>query len=489
MHGKIVRYLSSNGKGAVINLSRKLFEFTKETWHDKKVIPAVDMFVEFRCNEAGQVTDCKASKFQDFSNSMISESEFWHHDTDEQLDTLLSNKRDAIVQKIYKQTDYQKIREVRVDIKPMESLKKYFYQEFSAIAFLNDLYLPKDKYLYDYAHLKRFSAKTLDNLLYSDKTIPKDDFIEELGIMTRLESAYSDLMRYQKVNIENVFKEHFLPQQCHYQALIVAINNAKDTSNLCQKRISALKNDILLLERRIQSKVDLEKNSAKLEKVRLELQKMIETESYNSNLCKHLLQLKQQFEDYYLKIFTDLYEKTYERIYKKIKSGLDICITILNEKIYHKVLKSIALKKNFFKSANNDRVPTMIYFIEQYLEHLNKDRLNELDALLYRYVDKIKKKHRKYFLIVTTDEQESTNLKLKILCENELYSVKTAYKRTLYFSLINEITFEKVYIDSAHIWENPEELIKEAKAFKANAQTPFEILSKNVSGNRFGFLE
>ncbi len=106
MHGKIVRYLSSNGKGAVINLSRKLFEFTKETWHDKKVIPAVDMFVEFRCNEAGQITDCKASKFQDFSgNSMISESEFWHHETDEQLETLLSNKRDAIVQKIYKETN------------------------------------------------------------------------------------------------------------------------------------------------------------------------------------------------------------------------------------------------------------------------------------------------------------------------------------------------------------------------------------------------
>lgn len=93
----------------------------------------------------------------------------------------------------------------------MESLKRYFYQEFSAIAFLNDLYLPKNKYLYDYTHLKRFSAKTLDNLLYSDKTIPKDDFIEEIGIMTRLESAYSDFTRYQKVNVENVFKDHFCP--------------------------------------------------------------------------------------------------------------------------------------------------------------------------------------------------------------------------------------------------------------------------------------
>ena len=149
----------------------------------------------------------------------------------------------------------------------------------------------------------------------------------------------------------------------------------------------------------------------------------------------------------------------------------------------------MSLQKNFFKNAENDRVPTIFYFIEQYLEHLNKDRLNELDARLYHYINKIRKKYRKHFLIVTTDEQESTNLKLKILLENELYSVKTAYKRTLYFSLINEIAFEKIYIDSAHIWENPETLIQEAKAFKTNANTPFEILSKNVSGNRFGFLE
>lgn len=488
MHGKIVRYLSSNGKGAVINLSRKLFEFTKETWHDKKVIPAVDMFVEFRCNEAGQITDCKASKFQDFgSSSMISESEFWHHDTDEQLETLLSNKRDLTIQKIYKTTNYQTLKTIPIDIKPMEALKIYFQQEFSAIAFLNDLHLPKDKDLYDYTHLKRFSTKTLDNLLYSDKTIPKDDFIEELGIMTRLESAYSDLMRYQNINIDSAFKENFLSQQCHYQALIVAINNAKDTINLCQKRINALKSDTLLLERRIQAKVDLEKNSQKLQKVQSELSKMVESERYNSNLCKQLLQLKTHFEEHYHKVFTNLYKKTHERIYKKIKSGLDICITILNDKIYHKILKSVSLQKSFFKNPENDRVPTMLYFIEQYLEHLNKDRLNELDTRLYHYINKIKKKDRKYFLIVTTSKQESTNLKLKILCENELYSVKTAYKRTLYFSLINEIAFEKIYIDSMNIWESPETLIEEAKSFKINANTPFEILSKNTSGNRFGF--
>ena len=107
MHGKIVRYLNSNGKGVVINASKMLFDFTKEAWHDKKVMPMVGMFVEFRCNDLHQITDCKVSRFQEFGgNTMLTEADFWHHDTDEELITLQSNARDAIVQKIYKSTDY-----------------------------------------------------------------------------------------------------------------------------------------------------------------------------------------------------------------------------------------------------------------------------------------------------------------------------------------------------------------------------------------------
>ena len=66
MHGKIVRYLSNNGKGDVINSSKMLFEFTKETWHDKKVIHMVGMYVEFRCDEYKKIISSRASKFQDF---------------------------------------------------------------------------------------------------------------------------------------------------------------------------------------------------------------------------------------------------------------------------------------------------------------------------------------------------------------------------------------------------------------------------------------
>ncbi len=491
MHGKIVRYLNSNGKGAVINGSKMLFEFTKETWHDKKVIPMVGMYVEFRCNEMNQITDCKVSKFQEFGGStMISEMDFWRNDTDEELLTLQSNARDAIVQKIYKSTDYEKLQEVPLDLKVMDAIKSYFHQEFLAVSFLNDLPFIKEQSLLDYTHLKRFGAKALDNLLFHDKTIQKDDFIGELGVMTRLESAFNDFSRYNNINLKQIFQTFFLSQQCHYQALLNAITNTKDSQSLATKRVNSLKSDILLFERRIQSGLDLDKNKQKLEKAKNELQQMQKNEAYYKALYSKLATLGEQFETSYFKNFTEMHQKIYMRIYKKVKSGLDICITILDDKIYHKVCNSVAFSKGFFKSPEHDRIPNIMYFMEQYLEHLDKNNLTEKDVMLYRYVEKLKKMHRKYFLVITTNEKRAEDAKLEILAQDKFNVVKTAYKNTVYFSLINEIRFDKIYIDPSNIWKTPAEFVKETKSLKLNANTSFAVLQKEATKtNRFGFID
>ncbi|WP_236096459.1 hypothetical protein [Helicobacter sp. MIT 11-5569] len=485
-----MRYLNSNGKGVVINASKMLFDFNKEAWHDKKVMPMVGMYVEFRCNETHQITDCKVSKFQEFGgNTMISEADFWRHDTDEELFTLQSNARDAIVQKIYKSTDYTKITEIPLTIKLVDTIKTYFHQEFLAISFLNDLPVTKDEILFDYAHLKRFGVKALDNLLFNDKTIAKDDFIGELSVMTRLDSAFSDFSRYNNLNLKQIFQDSFLLKQCHYQALVVAMNNSRDSQNLAQKRTNALKSDILLLERRIQANLDVDKNTQKLNKVKKELEEMLKAEKYYSGLSARLTDMKEKFESHYLKSFSELYQKIYTRIYKKVKSGLDICVTILDDKIYHKIIKSVAFSKGFFKIPENDRVPNIIYFVEQYMEHLNKDRLNEKDALAYRYVNTICKKHRKYFLIISTNEKRATEIKVKILSQNKFNVVKTAYKNTVYFAMVNEMRFDRIYIDPENVWKNPNELIKETKALKINENAKFALLPSSIKENRFGFAD
>lgn len=490
MHGKIVRYLNSNGKGVVINASKMLFDFTKEAWHDKKVMPMVGMFVEFRCNELHQITDCKVSRFQEFGgNTMLSEADFWRHDTDEELITLQSNARDAIVQKIYKSTDYMKLTNIPLDIKIIDAMKDYFHQEFLAIAFLNDLPFFDNGVSFDYTHLKRFSVKALDNLLFNDKTIAKDDFIEELGVITRLESSFQDFEKYTNVNLKQMFLDAFLKKQCHYQALVVAVNNAQDSKNLAEKRIHSLTSDIALFERRIGANLDVDKNTQKLERAQKELEQMQKENAYYSALFTSLSQIKTKFEVGYFKTFSEMYHKIYMRIYQKVKSGLDICMTILDNKIYQKSVQSVAFSKSFFKIPENDRVPNMLYFAERYLGHLNKERLNEKDALLYQYIKKISAEYRKNFLIISTNEKRATEFKIKILSQNKFNVVKTANKNTIYFALVNEMSFISIYIDADFVWKSPNELIRETKALKINANAKFAILPSAVKENRFGFAE
>ena len=216
---------------------------------------------------------------------------------------------------------------------------------------------------------------------------------------------------------------------------------------------------------------------------------MQKEDAYYSTLFSRLSLIKTKFEVGYFKAFGEMYQKMYMRIYKKVKSGLDICMTILDNKIYQKSVKSVAFSKSFFKIPENDRVPNMLYFAERYLEHLNKERLNEKDALLYQYVKKMGAKYRKNFLIISTNEKRATEFKIKILSQNKFNVVKTANKNTIYFALVNEMSFISIYIDADFVWKSPNELIKETKALKINANAKFAILPSAVKENRFGFAE
>lgn len=490
MHGRIVRYLSSNGKGVVINSSKMLFEFTKETWHDMKVMPMVGMYVEFRCNNDNVITDCRVSKFQEFGgNTLISEYDFWHNDTDEQLETLQSNIRAQMVQKIYKQTNYDNITTIPLTIKLVDSIKCYFKEEFLAISFLNDLYLSDGEFLYDYFYVKKFVPKALDNLLNIDKTIKKDDFMEELSVVARLETAFREFERNQNLNVKNIFEQFFLSQQCHFQALLAAIDNARDSKAFATKRIASIKSEVSLLNRRIESKLNVSESKAKKEKLESEMNHLLSEEQKLEHKFTTLMSLKEQFEKHYFEGFQSLFAKTYQRIYKKIKSGLDICFSILDDKIYSKALHSVSFEKIYFKNPENEMVPITTYYIEQYLDRLNKHKLNEYDNLLYHHINKLKKQHKRYYLIVTSDEKEAMEMKLKILAQNKFNCVKTAYKHTMYFAYMSETKFDKIYVDKNNIWKDINSLIKEGRMLKTNEKTPFLLIAKQSKENRFGFAD
>ena len=51
------------------------------------------------------------------------------------------------------------------------------------------------------------------------------------------------------------------------------------------------------------------------------------------------------------------------------------------------------------------------------------------------------------------------------------------------------MSFVSIYIDADFVWKSPNELIKETKALKRNANAKFAILPSAVKANRFGFAE
>lgn len=468
MHGRIVQYSNSNGRGVVINNSKMIFEFTKEAWHDKKVIPMEDMFVEFRCNEINQITDCKASKFQEFGGEgiFIGESDFWHSRTDEELETTQSNKRDLAIQEIYRKINYDAIKMVPLTISVDSVIKRYFQQHFLAVSFLDDLHIAQQKILLEFIHTKRFTMKALDNLLFKDNTIKKDDFIEELGIILRLENFLMDIDH--KVDVENLFLEYFIKNQLHYQALNFALENGKDTLKIVQRRMQTYNAKLVAIVRKLEL---LTKKPQEMleerEKMEKELKKLIKQQGIVSQRISRLSGIKAEFYKRYYQSFEKSFQKIHTMLYKKIKNGLDICITLLDDKIYHKSLQSQAMKNCYFRYLENQLAPISINFMEQYLDKLNKERLSESDKHLYLYYQKLKEMAKKFFLVISTDEKTALDMSMKILGEGKFHCVQIAYKEIILSSMMRDFVFDTIHIDKKSLWTTLQELIAEIKSFKS----------------------
>ena len=481
MHGRIVQYLSTNERGAVINASRILFDFNKDAWHDDRILPVVGMLVEFRCNEkTGRITDCKASKYQTFGkNSLVKERHFWSCESDARLEEIERDLRSEAVLKIYKETDWDSISKVPLTLDMQESIRKYFNNEFLAASFLNDLYLSDDNVVFDYQITKRFLTKTLDTLLFNDKTIHKDLFSNELGMIVRLDRLYTDFDKYKNNNLKQMFEEAFLIYQHHYHALNTAISKAREQRKFAEKKIQFCGTDLMILDRKIQAKSRLQESLEKKQKVLDELKTMSEMQEKSQARELYLKKIKAQFEEYYFEIFCKEYEVIYKKLIRKFKSGLDLCATLLDNKIHKEAVNSQALKNTFFKNYNNDTSPSSLSFMQQYLDHLNKDHLNPNDQILYAYVQKLVRENFRYFLIVSNREQETLDIKFNLLEQGKYLSVKIAEKQIQFFALVQENVYDTIYIDECVAWSTVEKMISDIKDLKVNLHSKIILISKS----------
>lgn len=479
MHGKIVSFQGSTGRGVITTMAKKLYEFNKAAWHDKRVIPAIGMFVEFRA-ETSFASDAHASKFQTFNEqSVVSEYDFWHTDSDEELETLEETKKFEYVESIYTKTDYNTIEEIVSLMTVADAVKGYFFAESAAVAAIDDLAHDDHMILVDYIQLKRFINKALETLLFSDKTIMRDKFSGYFAILTRLENSYETMVKYQNLNIENIFEQSFIRFQFHYQAFCSAIENHKERLSLAKKQEKGYAFQVNSLLGRIQNnRGNLEANKEKLEKIQVLLQASIkERERLSENLVR-LEGIRKNFYDNHLTAFQVIFQTAFNRFFKKIKNGLDHCGSLLDDQIWRMAASSAALK-NHFKNGGEENY-CAVNFALQYLNRLNKSMLHNADQDLWRYCNAFQKQHRTYALIVSSNIDLTTEVKVNILVRKKYLIVKHAPKLINLQSLLRDFNFTSIYVDKHLDWLSAEDAIKEIKTFKNNANAKIEEIDAEV---------
>ncbi|HED7348360.1 TPA: hypothetical protein R5479_001533 [Campylobacter coli] len=481
MHGKIAIYMDSTGRGTVTNSANTFFYFNRQIWNDKKSMPSVGMLVEFRTlssdkkSENGApvpvsktITGIKPSKFQEFKEGdFITEHDFWKTDSDDELEDLQNSRRSAYITELYRSIDFDSIEKIPLSFTIPQAIQKYFAHEILSVEALQaNLQDEKDiPCILDYLILKRFLFKAYDTLIFMDNSIDQTQFSALKSIMMHLENSYEQMIADKKPNITKIFNETFLSLQCHYQALIATIDTRKN-------RLASLEAQMKALQSEIQANADPEKLKARQEKL-AKLQK--EAEYYRTTL-KRLGAIQEDFYKKNYNIFENAFKLSREKLFKKIITGLNLCATIMDVKIWHLSLKSSGVKNSYFTMSNIENSFCSLSFAEHYLSRLNKAALNPFDQKLLVYIQKITKEQRKKFLVVTSDLDLLCKLKIETFAQNPYFIVKYAPKKVNYQSLMRDNSFDIVFIDEKHIWESVADIILEGKHFDKIGKTKFKLI-------------
>lgn len=470
MHGKIALYMDSTGRGTIMNSAKTFFDFNQQTWNDKRSMPSVGVFVEFH-SDGKNVTGIRPSRFQNFKEGeFITENDFWRTDNDDQLEDLQNQRRSAYITQLFRSTDYDNIEKIPLSFTIPQAIQNYFQEEILSIEALKSNIKDEAEipYILDYFILKRFLNKAFDTLIFMDNSIEQLPYNALKSIIVHLENSYNDMKDKKVINITRIFNESFLSLQCHYQALIATIDTRKNRAASVEAQLKTLRLQVNLKTTRP------DPNKIKARQDRMDrLQR--ELNYYNTSLKK----LEAIREDFYKKnynIFENAFKISREKLFSKISTGLNLCATIYDMKIWHTSLKSSGVKNSYFSKSNIENSFCSLSFAEHYLSRLNKQALNPFDQKLLTYMQKIIKEQRKEFLIVTSNLDVLCKFKIDLFKLNPYYIVKYAPKKVNYQSLMRNNSFDIVYIDEKNVWESVADIILEGKYFDKKGKTKFKII-------------
>lgn len=466
--------MDSTGRGTVKNLANTFFDFNRQNWHDKKSMPSVGVFVEFHA-EGKKITSLKPSKFQEFKEGdFLNEQDFWRTNDDNELEDVQNSRRSAYITQLYRTTDFDTIDHIPLSLTIPQAIQKYFEGEILSVEALKVNMENNEKEapcILDYFIIKRFLNKAYDTLVFMDNSINQSQFTTIKSITMHLENSYNDMRDKQKLlNITRIFNENFLSMQCHYQALVATIDTRKNrlASNEAQLKTAQME----LKLQTSKPKPDPDKIKAKQEKI----DALIKEINYFKETYARLEGLRKEFYNKNYKLFENAFKLSREKLFQKIITGLNLCATITDTKIWSLALKSSGVKNSYFTRNNIEHSFCAVNFAELYLSRLDKSALNPIDQKLYAYVQKISKEQSKKFLVITTDLDLLAKIKIQIFALSPYYMVKYAPKKVNYQSLMRDNVFDAVYLDEKTAWENVADIILEGKRFDKSGRTKFKLI-------------
>ena len=480
LHGKILRYSLATGVGVIANQSKKIFELRKENWHDTRYLPTPGMLVEFRCNNNDYVINAKASSYQDFPpDSLIKESDFWKTDTDEELEYKEQNLKELIIQKIFKETNYFTIKEIPLSLNITNSLEKYFFQELSAINFAKKENQDKTHtFLIDYIKTKRFLNKAIDFLVFTDKNITIDSFVDQMQMINKLNYSYNYFIKNNNINPQKVYVEYFLETQLHYHSALKAETGLKERimelNTRIKNSVTEIKGIYIKLENK--GKKDGKALESRLSVLKERVAKSDEELKLLNSCLRNLEKCLDNFRKKYKKDFEEKFKEYYSFIVNQTIYSLNVYATELDDSIWKLAMHSIPIRNTFFKQNIIGSYCTMT-FLWLYLQRLNKSKLSLQDKKVYEDYLKYKKNHEKVFLVLTTNFKLETYLKVQIMSESKFHAVTIAKTNAEFFSQIHSLKLQGIYLDSTTPLSIPS-LIAEVKKTKHNANTNITLISK-----------
>lgn len=475
MHGKIVTFQDFTGKGVVINHFKKLFSFSRPTWHDPKALPTKGLLVEFRADQ-DQILDIHASRYQTFNeNSLVSEHDFWVTETDEELAEREEKKRFVKINEIYRTTDYATLNDVPVSLPVAQAVKNYFVLENAAISMIDEL--PQDiEHMLDYLLMKRFLLRALDTLLFMDRTRTRDYFLRYTTTITRLENSYRILARINNLSVVPAFEDYFLKYQIHYQALCSAVTSNREGATLLERQKQSVAREIKFLQKQMENQKAKPEVLKKIQDLSETIDKQQKQLTQVSTKIQHLEELRDDFYKRNLETFELVLNTAYERILRKLKNGLNISSTLLDDEIWKLSVQSTSIKVQFFRNGGEENICTY-NFAKFYLRHLDQKMLQGTDHELESYCKKIAKTAQKYFLIVSENIDFITNVKVQILAQAKFYQCKQAEKVIALHSFLRDIAFAQIIIDKDIRWLSTDEIIATIQEFPKNKNAEIKVFS------------